>query len=53
MNESLLLGIGIVVILLFCIGIFHTIKEFKEMKEPRQREWEEERRNMHVEDKSG
>lgn len=50
MGESTLLGLGIFVVLLFLAGILFTVKEFQEMDESEQRNYE--KREMNIKKKN-
>lgn len=50
MFETRLFAFGIFVVLLFCIGILYTIKEFKEMNQNEQKKWRNKSKGIRVED---
>ncbi len=52
MTDTLLFQFGVFVVLLFLAGIAYTIREFSQMSESNQREWKEEKKDIHIQDKS-
>ncbi|MDX1639436.1 MAG: hypothetical protein R3281_15825 [Balneolaceae bacterium] len=49
MDETNIFIFGVFMTSLFLVGIFFTIKEFRDMNQEQQRKWKEERRDMKIE----
>lgn len=52
MTDTLLFQFGVFVVLLFLAGIVYTMREFSQMNESNQREWKNEKKDMHIQDQS-
>lgn len=50
MIETRLLFFGVIVVLLFSIGLVYTIKEFKELDQEQQKEWREKSKDIQVDE---
>lgn len=50
MIETRLFIFGVFVVLLFSIGIFYTIKEFRDFNEEKQKQWRNKSKGIRVED---